>query len=222
MPSQAERPPPTSVTASPAPPPASPADPSAGGAPPPESPQAELPDWLRTRRSGVPRILADGTHAEQQGTGDPYHRSRADDERATPGKQPTRSHSARPREHPDLYSDSEPWRQRGRHAGQRRGNRSPRQLSSPARRSHRPLPRSPAESRDIGRDITGNAIDGSSDDRTQDPTCDPHNGCCGVHRFRRLLRRLIACGVCLNTDAVELSPHRYSAHSRRYFRKCTR
>ena len=92
------------------------------------------------------------------------------------------SHSARPREHPGLHSGRKPWGQRGRHAGQRRGHRSRRQLAAPrARRSHRPRDLgSPGESRDIGRDITGSAIDGSSDDRTQDPTCDPDDGCCGV------------------------------------------
>ena len=72
VPSPAERPPPTSVTASPAPPP-SPADPSAGGAPPPESPQAELPDWYQNQGiRDMPQILADGTHVEQQGTGNPF------------------------------------------------------------------------------------------------------------------------------------------------------
>ena len=72
VPSPAERPPPTSVTASSAPPP-SPADPSAGGAPPPESPQAEPPDWYQNQGvQDMPQILADGTHAEQQGTGDPF------------------------------------------------------------------------------------------------------------------------------------------------------
>ena len=116
---------PTSVTASPAPPP-SPADPSAGGAPPPESPLAAA----RGRRFGG-RAGSAGRQARpsSESTGD-YHRSRADDERATPGKQPTRSHSARPREHPDLDPGGEPWGQRGRHAGQRRGHRSPRQLGS--------------------------------------------------------------------------------------------
>ena len=66
---------------------------------------------------------------------------------------------------------------------------------------------SPAESRDIGRDITGNAIDGSSDDRTQDANCDPHNGCCGVPSLAGGCCDVsLLVGVCLNTDAVELSP----------------
>ena len=153
-------------------------------------PQAELPAvsepgrFWRSRR--IPRR---GTALRAARARRCLHRSRAEDERATPGKQPIKSHSARPRERPDLDSGSEPRGQRGRHAGQRRGNRSPRQLSSPRisgrgalddQTDHADTVGSPGESRDIGRDITGNAIDGSSDDRTQDANCDPHNGCCGV------------------------------------------
>ena len=165
------------------------------------------PTGIRTRASGHATDPCRRHTRRAAGHRQPLHRSRADDERATPGKQPTRSHSARPREHPDLYPDSEPRGQRVRHAGQRRGNRSPRQLQLPCSTITPTTLGSPAESRDIGRDITGNAMDGSSDDRTQDANCDPHNGCCGVPSLAGGCCDVsLLAGVCLNTDAVELSP----------------
>ena len=56
---------------------------------------------------------------------------------------------------------------------------------------------SPGGSSDIGRDITGSTVDSSSDDRTQDPTCDPDHGCCEIS---------FLAGTCLDTGTGALSP----------------
>ncbi len=56
---------------------------------------------------------------------------------------------------------------------------------------------SPGQSRDIGRDIAGSAINGSTDDSIQRQACDPKNSCCPIS---------VLADVCLNTDATDVSP----------------
>ena len=136
-----------------------------------------------------------------------YHRSRADDERATPGKQPTRAIQLGPVNIQISIRVASPGdngavTQVNAVVTAATGSAAP--PGSPAtgapddHTDHADTVGSPGESRDIGRDITGSTIGGSTDDRAQDPTCDPRTeGCCSVS---------LLAGVCLNTDAGELSP----------------
>ena len=190
VPSQAEQPPPAIVAANPSPPPASPTEPSTEAAPPLESP---VPG-ARAGDSAVAPDLPDGTTPAGETTGD------------ITAAEPTTSEQPEPTS-PTAASQLGPVNiQVSIRIASPGDNGAVTQVNAvvtAAAGSAAPLlddhtdHASSGGSSDIGRDITGSTVDSSSDDRTQDPTCDPEHGCCEIS---------FLAGTCLGTGIGALSP----------------